>query len=122
MRRLIFSLILVFLDNYVWLQLQLSFFISTFMIIYVGHTRPWATKFQNRLELFNEWSTLVLCYHLVTFTDFYTNYEFRYDVLGTSFIICVIVIILVNMLVVFSECGRQCRSARIKRSRINRYI
>ena len=42
----------------------------------------------------------MLSYHLVTFTDFYQNYEVRYTILGNSFISCVFLIIGINSMVI----------------------
>mmetsp|Transcript_22490 Transcript_22490/g.34778 ORF Transcript_22490/g.34778 Transcript_22490/m.34778 type:complete len:195 (+) Transcript_22490:58-642(+) len=52
----------------------------------------------NWLEVFNEFLATVLCYHLVIFTDFYTDFEVRYKVGGQSLIYTTVLIIAVNMM------------------------
>jgi hypothetical protein len=69
------------------------------MIIYLGYIKPWDNPFLNKLELFNEFSTIIIVYHLACFTEFYQNIEFRYYGLGNSFIYLTFFIIGVNMIV-----------------------
>jgi len=66
------------------------------MITYIGKRRPKDTPFSNRFELFNEAMTLVIGYHLLVFTDFFTDIEVRYNVCGNSFIYTSYVIIAAN--------------------------
>lgn len=40
-RRMVFAVILIYLSDYVWLQLQLNYVISTLMIMFIGFQKPW---------------------------------------------------------------------------------
>ena len=66
-----FAMILIYLSDYVWLQIQLIYVISTMMIMYIAFQKPWERVFFNKLELMNEYSIFFLSYHLMCFTDFY---------------------------------------------------
>jgi hypothetical protein len=72
------------------------------ILIYQEQIRPLATRFDNRLELFNEIIIMLACYILLMFTDFYDNQEIKYFILGYALIILTIVLIVVNIVVVTS--------------------
>jgi hypothetical protein len=38
--------------------------------VVVAHVRPFTIKSENNIELFNEFFTLLINYHLMMFTDF----------------------------------------------------
>ena len=40
------------------------------MVMVVGETKPFIVRSENYLELFNEFSTLIVNYHLMMFTNF----------------------------------------------------
>jgi len=73
LRRFSYASLLVFLPSFNWVQILLFFVLQIAIILYVGVRRPKDTRFNNRLELFNEFWTLVISYHLLIFTDYYTD-------------------------------------------------
>lgn len=74
------------------------------MIIYVGLCRPWDEAQMNDLELFNEWTGIVLVYHLMLYTDFYTSdTDTRYYGIGISNMGFLIFNVCINMLRIVLE-------------------
>lgn len=55
------------------------------MVMVVGETKPFLNKANNRLELFNEFSTFVFNYHLMMFTDFVPDLRTR-EQIGQSLV------------------------------------
>ena len=69
LRRFLFSLSLVFLSRYLFLQLFLSLLSSSLFFIFIFVVQPYKKRLLNRLEIFNESCILVLNYFIVGFTD-----------------------------------------------------
>ena len=70
------------------------------VIIYIGIVRPWDAQIFNDLEIVNECFIMLLLYHMILFTNFYTNYEVRATYVGNSFTVIVIANIAVNLMLV----------------------
>lgn len=115
LRRLLFAYIIVYLQEYPWLQVQLNLYIQTFMILYLGFWRPWSNPFSNKLEFFNEIATLFIVYHMACFSNFYHDIEVRYYLLGNTFIYSTYIIIAVNTCVVLLQFYHTCKVDRRKR-------
>ena len=78
MRRVAFIVNALIFRKNLWPQLAIQNFISLFMCMYLQWYRPFATKFTNNIETFNEVTILVLTYFLFCFTDFVPESETRY--------------------------------------------
>ena len=85
LRRLLFFVAAIFLQQYTLFQLAIQFFCSTTMIIYLGYWWPFHTPLFTKIEIFNEVTTLLLLYHLFMFTDWIPMATIRY-LMGWSFI------------------------------------
>ena len=72
-------------------------------IIYAGNTKPWVVRFSNRLELFNEFTNIITCYHMMLFSDIYLNYEVRYSIIGVSLAVCTYFVIAFNTCIVIQR-------------------
>ena len=101
-RRLIFAIIIVSFGKYPWFQIQVNFFISKFLIIYLGYYRPWDNKFSNKLESFNEIYCGMILYHIMLFTEFYDDLDVRYFYIGNSMIYVTYIGMAVNSIVIVS--------------------
>jgi hypothetical protein len=66
------------------------------MIIYLLGVKPFTEKRNNRLEIFNEISILIVSSHLYLFTPFLENPEVQYAA-GWSIIVITTINISVNM-------------------------
>jgi hypothetical protein len=66
------------------------------MIIYLLGVKPFTEKRNNRLEIFNEISILIVSSHLYLFTPFLENPEVQYGA-GWSIIVITTINISVNM-------------------------
>ena len=64
-RRLILLYIAMFLEEHSWLQVSVFTLLSLASLVYLGYTRPFKTRQQNRLNIFNEWCSLVIAYHVM---------------------------------------------------------
>lgn len=69
-RRLIEVILIVFLQNYAFAQLQLMTFSSVMVIITFGSSDAFRLPRDRRLEYFNETTILWCIYHFFCFTDF----------------------------------------------------
>ena len=65
-----FAVIIVSCAHWPFLQIQLLFYQSLLLIIYVIYFQPFTTSFFNALEIFNELCILASAYMLLLFTDF----------------------------------------------------
>jgi len=65
-RRLITVIVLVFAPNIPYLQSATLLLLSTTNLIYVSVARPFQSNFENRTEIFNEF-TIMLCSYMFTF-------------------------------------------------------
>ena len=74
-RRLIYSIIVVLLQDNPAQQIQLIMFISLALIITVMNSMPFYVQRNNYTESLNEACLLILCYHLLIFSDFVPAYE-----------------------------------------------
>jgi len=52
-------------------------FQAVMMVLVVGHIKPFSKRYENYTELYNEFSTLVVNYHLMMFTDFVPDVDTR---------------------------------------------
>lgn len=121
-RRFMMGVILVFMIDLSWIQIYSNFVISIAYIMYVGNTKPWVVRFSNRLELFNEFTNLITCYHMMLFSEIYQNYEVRYSIIGVSLIICTYAVIAFNTGIVIQKVVQQCISERKMRKSKERYM
>ena len=56
------------------------FYISTAILIFVGHQRPLISKLRNKTEIFNEVLIIIIMYHFFVFTDFVLDARVKYTV------------------------------------------
>ena len=84
-RRLLFIVAAIFLENFLWGQLAIQFFCSVTMIIYLCTFWPFVEPIFTKIEIMNEVTSIFLLYHMFTFTDWVPDASVRY-LLGWSFI------------------------------------
>jgi hypothetical protein len=90
----------VFMQKYVYWSLIMVNFQAIMMVLLVGHIKPFSRQSDNRIELYNEFSTLVVNYHLMCFTDFVSEVDTR-ELVGKSLVYVTGGNLLINLLVVF---------------------
>lgn len=98
-RRFIYSFIIVFLEDYSSIQILLVWSMSMCAVIILIEKRPFAGKFFNREEMFNELVIIMSCYHLLLLSDYVPLYknEFR-TVVGKSFC-CFLLLVLLYFII-----------------------
>ena len=74
------------------------------VMMYYGSVRPLTNRFDNRLEIFNEYFVSICCMHLFFFTD-EIDVEYQ-QIYGWSLVYSVGTMCTVNLLVMFYELGR----------------
>jgi len=79
------------------------------VIIYLGQVQPFKDRGYERMETFNEITTLLLVYFLAIFTDWVPSRDTHFDV-GWVFCCIVIFNIVVHMVVMWRNI---CRAARV---------
>ena len=67
----------------------------------IGHVTPFTNKSENQTELFFEFLTLVVNYHMMMFTDFVPDVNTR-EWVGKSLVIVASASLLYNLLFVFT--------------------
>ena len=72
----------------------------------VGLARPLASPFENRLELYNSASIVLLIYCLLCFTEFIEDPSMRYD-MGYAMILLTAQNILVNLVLIAKQPARR---------------
>jgi hypothetical protein len=83
------------------------------MVVLVGYIRPFEMRSENNLELFNEFTTLVVNYHLMCFTSFVPDPDTR-ELIGTSLVYCTGGNLMINlMLVGFSSAWLGCKRTKL---------
>ena len=60
---------------------------GVFTIILLGYTKPFVSKWRNMFEAVEEYSIIVIMYHIFCFTDWLPDLEVRHN-LGYSIILC----------------------------------
>lgn len=85
MRRLIFSMVVIFFEEQLWLQLTASFVVGIVNLGYLMAWRPFGSDKINNLEIMNEATCLILLYHVMLFSSYVEDPETRY-LIGWSFI------------------------------------
>ncbi len=85
LRKLTLVLVLVFMQDLFFWQIVCANYQSIIMMYCIGLIRPFQTRSQVYLELFNEFSALVLLYHLWCFTDLQPDVDTR-ELIGASMI------------------------------------
>ena len=82
------------------MQGLLLFMSSVFVIIAAFYIKARNTKFDQRMDIFNEIKLIVVMYHMILFTDFVPDPETRYQI-GFSCAGALIIGTAVNMFMLF---------------------
>ena len=101
-RRLVMSLLIVFLPLYPYAQVQLMTLSCVFVIILYGYSNVYQMPKMRKLEFFNEATILICCYHVFCFTDFVDDPTIRYDI-GFSLIAFTTLNLGINIFVMLLE-------------------
>jgi len=104
LRRIIYALIIVFLNPWPAIQLMAMLAHCSFTMGYIMCNRPFKLPLLNGLEFLNEASITLIVYHLLAFTDFVGNPETQFKV-GYSIIVVTGVNIVVNLGFMVVNCG-----------------
>jgi len=101
-RKLSLAFTVVFLQRNPYFSLFSVNFQILFMIILVGLTKPFAKKRDNAVDMFNEFTLLVINYHLMSLTDWVSDGDTR-EVIGWSMIAVTLFSIAVNLTILAME-------------------
>jgi len=101
-RKIVFSFTLVFLQEFPNFSIFSINFQILSMIILIGLTKPFKKPRKNTLEILNEFSLLVVNYHLMSLTDWVFDADTR-DAVGWSMIAVTTLGIAVNLVVLGRE-------------------
>ena len=80
MKRLILIAILIFASDCIWVQIALLNSMALATIIFTLWYMPWESRRDNYLEAFNEFTVLLLTYHLWSFANIVREPETIYDI------------------------------------------
>ena len=76
---------------------------SIFFLIYIQWFRPIRSKLLTLTETFNEVISLVILYHMMSFSDAVQSAEIRYKIYGFSFIMTVCIYIAFHFTILFGD-------------------
>lgn len=102
LRRAVYVSIAVIPTEYYWLQIQCLILMTCFYMIYIGRVKPNLSSKAQKLELFNEFITLILTYQMCLFTDFVPDSMVQYNV-GYGFQGVTLFMIVTNIMIMFQE-------------------
>jgi len=102
MRRLIVVMAAVFMPVKSGYHCQFFIFLSIAMLAYLVFVRPFATRIMNILEIINEAVVLITGYHLILFSDYVADIDFKQKA-GFSFIAILSACILLNWSFLFIQ-------------------
>lgn len=71
-------------------------------MIYLASVQPQKTKFANKMDLFVEFTVMVITYHLICFSDAGPDLDTQYS-LGWSYVGCIFLVLLVNMFFIVKD-------------------
>jgi hypothetical protein len=99
LRKLWLVLMLVFMQDYVLWSLFCVNYHAILMIIVLGYTRPFSRMSMVYLELMNEFTTLLVNYHLMCFTDWVPDVNTR-ETVGNSLVYTTCVNLGINFMLI----------------------
>ena len=105
LRRASFALICFNLEQIPGVQIILINLINLASCIYYGGVQPFDTRLRRRIDLFNEYSILVITWHMMCYTGFVGSTDVQWLV-GWSMILCICLNALVNIIIVLWVGGR----------------
>ena len=88
------------------LQIFLSFLSVMGNAIFLLHAKPYATKWTNRIEVFNDCTFIGICYSLICFSYFVPQAEGRYGA-GFGFIGLALLNLTVHLVLLFFTFGQK---------------
>ena len=129
MRRLVFALSAIQLNDYVFLQILLQFVSSLGLIFFINWYQPFLHRKMSRLETFNEWTEIMLLYHLMMFTQWISDPIQRHKT-GWSFIalICAYMLLHLSLMMYASvkdmikKCKLRCQRRASRRAAKNKKL
>ncbi|CDW89271.1 UNKNOWN [Stylonychia lemnae] len=131
-RRIYTAIILVLIYDYPVQQIQLLMISSLINLYYLILVKPFETKGQNILEIFNEICIVICIYHIIVFSDFTDDPYLKYD-LGWSLngiALCQILVntiyilfgtvknLILNLRKQFQKCSRKTKTKELKKYKI----
>eukprot|EP00347_Sterkiella_histriomuscorum_P005898 403354854 len=102
LRRLIFCLAAVFLEEYPFLQYMIVFAQSLIMILFIVYCKPFVRRIFVYQEIFNEVCILVASYHMIMFSNYVNNEDIQYYA-GWSLVLLVTFNIFTNMSIIIVQ-------------------
>jgi len=116
-RRASFVLVCFNLEKIPGIQLIVVNLINLASCLYYGGVQPFETRFRRRLDLFNEYSILLITWHMMCYTDYVVRVDTQWLV-GWSMIICISFNALVNIIIILGSGGKSIYLLCIKCYRI----
>lgn len=102
LRRLLFTVVLVFWYEFLWGQIAIMAMLSVFMIIFILWFRPMESNFATNIETFNECIALNVIYLMMSMSDAVPDVVAR-NIYGQFFIVILSVYLGVHMIILFQD-------------------
>jgi hypothetical protein len=120
-RRMILGGTLVYMAANPALQILIIVYLNMCAFLFQGLCRPFETRTQNAMELYNECMILMCCYHLFIFTDFVRDPHPTFDV-GLSYVLLTAKLVFVNVCNIVFTIGRGLYRKWVGRKQRRRYL
>lgn len=120
-RKFLLAISVVVYQDQLWLQLLVLTMSSIFIIIANGHIKAKTSKFDQRMEAFNEVKLLLLMYHMLCFTELGPDPETKYTIgyscsatliLGTAVNMIMMIVTPIKSLILYCKICKHKRRAR----------
>ena len=95
LRKVLFVVTVVYMSEWPNFSIIFNIYQSLYIIILIGHMKPYKDTQLNTLELFNEFFVLITAYHQFCFTDFICDFDKR-TIMGWSLVYSIIFSLIVS--------------------------
>ena len=121
-RRLFIAGVIVFASFFPALQVQVTLATSVITMIYSCNVKPFTDKKMNYIDMFNEWTIMLMAYATIPYSDFLADPYFKYQigwlVLGgflLNLFINIGFIVLMTLINIFRKIKAKCKANKIKK-------
>ena len=123
LRRFIYAVIIVFCQELAFLQIMVLVFMQSLLMAFTPAVHPYSSRFQNKLETFNEAMALACTYFLFIFSDWVPDPYARH-LSGWFLIVITMTIFGTNMFIIskqtvtrsYQKCMRKWRKRKYMQS------
>lgn len=119
LRRAVLAATCCLVLGYPVFQFMILFTSQIIAIVYLGHAKPYETRFELRHDYFNEMMIFFLLYHMMMFTHEHIDQTVLRFYAGASLITFTILLLFINIMIIvipgIKKCIRDCRMKHLRK-------